>query len=160
MLSADQVGNGPEDGLRLNRLSPAKGERHVCRRLGGGIGSGHGKTCGRGHKGQRSRAGGYHKVGFEGGQMPLQRRVPKRGFVSRRQLRSAELTLTDLQRLGETEGPVDVHALRKAGAVPAYVKHVKVVFSGGIARAVHLKGVRATKGAKARIEAAGGSVEE
>ena len=159
MPPSDQV--GPAGGTRLNGLAPGKGARRPRKRLGAGVGTGRGKTCGKGHKGQRSRAGGYHKVGFEGGQMPLQRRVPKRGFVSRKALRSAELTLTDLDRLGEVEaGKVDVPALRKAGMVPAYVRHVKVVMSGKVGRAVHLKGIGATKGAREKIEASGGSVEE
>lgn len=156
MPPADRIG---ALGLRLNGLSPAKGSRRAAKRRGAGCGSGLGKTCGRGHKGQRSRAGGFHKVGFEGGQMPLQRRIPKRGFVSRKALVTAEITLKDLDRIAGEE-TVDFAFLRKAGAVPFYVRRVKVVDSGEIARAVRLKGLRASSGARAKIEAAGGAVED
>lgn len=155
MPPADRIG-----GTRLNTLAPGRGSRRARKRLGMGQGSGTGKTAGRGHKGQRSRAGGFHKVGFEGGQMPLQRRVPKRGFVSRKALRSAELTLSELAspRLPEGE-EVDLRALRKAGLVGHRVRHVRVVCSGEIGRSVRVgAGVGVTRGARERIEAAGGSV--
>ncbi|MBV8379601.1 MAG: 50S ribosomal protein L15, partial [Paucibacter sp.] len=132
------------------------GAKHAKRRVGRGIGSGLGKTCGRGHKGQKSRAGGYHKVGFEGGQMPLQRRLPKRGFKSQSLKYNAEITLSDLQALAGDE--IDVLTLKATGLVPELAKTVKVILSGSIARKVSLKGIVATKGAKAAIEAAGGSV--
>lgn len=142
--------------MELNSIKPASGAKHAKRRVGRGIGSGLGKTCGRGHKGQKSRAGGYHKVGFEGGQMPLQRRLPKRGFKSTTLRYNAEVTLTDLQRLGAAE--VDVLALKAAGLVPELARVVKVIKAGELSLAVTLKGVGATAGAKASIEAAGGSV--
>lgn len=142
--------------MELNSIKPASGAKHAKRRVGRGIGSGLGKTCGRGHKGQKSRAGGYHKVGFEGGQMPLQRRLPKRGFKSTTLRFNAEITLTDLQRLGAAE--VDVLALKAAGLVPELARVVKVIKAGELSLAVTLKGVGATAGAKASIEAAGGSV--
>lgn len=142
--------------MELNSIKPASGAKHAKRRVGRGIGSGLGKTCGRGHKGQKSRAGGYHKVGFEGGQMPLQRRLPKRGFKSTTLRFNAEITLTDLQRLGAAE--VDVLALKAAGLVPELARVVKVIKAGELSLAVALKGVGATAGAKASIEAAGGSV--
>ncbi|MBB1162768.1 50S ribosomal protein L15 [Aquariibacter albus] len=142
--------------MELNSIKPASGAKHAKRRVGRGIGSGLGKTCGRGHKGQKSRAGGYHKVGFEGGQMPLQRRLPKRGFKSTTLRYNAEITLTDLQRLGAAE--VDVLALKAAGLVPELARVVKVIKAGELSLAVTLKGVGATAGAKASIEAAGGSV--
>jgi large subunit ribosomal protein L15 len=124
--------------------------------VGRGIGSGLGKTAGRGHKGQKSRAGGFHKVGFEGGQMPLQRRLPKRGFKSASLKFNSEITLKDLEALGVDE--VDVLALKQAGLVPQRAKVVKVIKSGEIARKVALKGVGATAGARAAIEAVGGSL--
>jgi large subunit ribosomal protein L15 len=142
--------------MRLNTIKPAAGSKKNRRRVGRGIGSGLGKTAGRGHKGQSSRSGGFHKVGFEGGQMPLQRRLPKRGFVSRAKNDSAEIRLSDLQRLPLEE--IDVLALKAAGLVPASAKTVKVIKTGKLAKAVKLSGVLATKGAKAAIEAAGGSV--
>ena len=142
--------------MELNDIKPAAGAKHVKRRVGRGIGSGLGKTAGRGHKGQKSRAGGYHKVGFEGGQMPLQRRLPKRGFKSQSLKFNAEVTLGTLDKLGLAE--VDVLALKQAGLVAQIVKVVKVVKSGAITKAVKLTGIGATAGAKAAIEAAGGSV--
>mgnify|MGYP001190539391 CR=1 FL=1 len=142
--------------MELNTIKPAAGSKHAKRRVGRGIGSGLGKTAGRGHKGQKSRAGGYHKVGFEGGQMPLQRRLPKRGFKSHLLKFNAEVSLTDLARLGAAE--VDLLTLKTAGLVGELVKNVKVIKSGELAMAVTLKGIGATAGAKAVIEAAGGSV--
>jgi len=142
--------------MELNGIKPADGAKHARRRVGRGIGSGLGKTAGRGHKGQKSRAGGYHKVGFEGGQMPMQRRLPKRGFKSHLLKYNAEITLSGLQKLGLAE--VDVLALKQAGLVGELVKVVKVIKSGEIALAVKLTGIGATAGAKAAIEAAGGSL--
>ena len=142
--------------MELNTIKPADGAKRVRRRVGRGIGSGLGKTAGRGHKGQKSRAGGYHKVGFEGGQMPLQRRLPKRGFKSASLKYNAEVTLSDLERLGAAE--VDVLVLKQAGLVRAIAKVVKVIKSGELTKAVKLTGVGATAGAKAAIEAAGGSL--
>ena len=142
--------------MELNSIKPAAGAKRARRRVGRGIGSGLGKTAGRGHKGQKSRAGGFHKVGFEGGQMPLQRRLPKRGFKSITAKYNAEITLADLQRLGADE--VDMLALKQAGLVGDQAKVVKVIKSGELSRPVVLKGVGATAGAKAAIEAAGGSV--
>jgi large subunit ribosomal protein L15 len=142
--------------MELNSIKPAEGSKRGRRRVGRGIGSGLGKTAGRGHKGQKSRAGGYHKVGFEGGQMPLQRRLPKRGFKSASLKFNAEVTLSDLERLGAAE--VDVLALKKAGLVREIVRVVKVIKSGELKQAVKLTGIGATVGAKAAIEAAGGSL--
>ncbi len=142
--------------MELNSIKPADGAKHAKRRVGRGIGSGLGKTAGRGHKGQKSRSGGYHKVGFEGGQMPLQRRLPKRGFKSHLLKFNAEVTLTALDQLGLAE--VDVLALKQAGLVSEIAKVVKVIQSGAITKAVKLNGVGATAGAKAAIEAAGGSI--
>ena len=142
--------------MRLNNIKAAEGARQARRRVGRGVGSGMGKTSGRGHKGQKSRSGGYHKVGFEGGQMPLQRRLPKRGFKSALLRYNGEVTLADLERLGAAE--VDLDVLKQAGLVRRIVKNVKVVRTGEITRAVTLRGVGATAGAKAAIEAAGGSV--
>jgi large subunit ribosomal protein L15 len=142
--------------MELNSIKPAEGSKHAARRVGRGIGSGLGKTAGRGHKGQKSRSGGYHKVGFEGGQMPLQRRLPKRGFKSHLLKYNAEITLTTLARLDLAE--VDVLTLKQAGLVSQMAKVVKVIKSGEIAKAVKLTGIGATAGAKAAIEAAGGSV--
>jgi len=142
--------------MRLNTIKPAQGSKKNRRRVGRGIGSGLGKTAGRGHKGQKARSGGFHKVGFEGGQMPLQRRLPKRGFVSRSKNDSAEIRLSDLQKLPVSE--VDILALKAAGLVHAGAKTVKVIKTGKLEKAVKLSGVLATKGAKAAIEAAGGSV--
>ena len=142
--------------MQLHPIKPAAGSKDAKRRVGRGIGSGLGKTAGRGHKGQKSRAGGYHKVGFEGGQMPLQRRLPKRGFKSQSLKYNGEVTLSDLQRLGL--GEVDLLALKAAGLVGQMVKTVKVIKSGELSAKVALKGVGATAGAKAVIEAAGGSI--
>lgn len=142
--------------MQLNTIKPAAGAKHAKRRVGRGIGSGLGKTAGRGHKGQKSRAGGYHKVGFEGGQMPLQRRLPKRGFKSTTLKFNAEVTLAELERLGVDE--VDILVLKQAGLVRSIAKVVKVVKSGELTRAVKLTGIGATAGAKAAIEAAGGSL--
>ncbi len=142
--------------MQLNDIKPAAGAKHAKRRVGRGIGSGLGKTAGRGHKGQKSRAGGYHKVGFEGGQMPLQRRLPKRGFKSQSLKYNAEITLASLEKLGAAE--VDLLALKAADLVPAMTKVVKVIKSGELKRAVKLTGIGATAGAKAAIEAAGGSL--
>jgi large subunit ribosomal protein L15 len=142
--------------MRMNTLKPAPGARKDRVRVGRGIGSGLGKTAGRGHKGQKSRAGGYHKVGFEGGQMPLQRRLPKRGFKSLTLKYNAEITLADLEKLAADE--VDVPTLKQAGLVGELAKVVKVIKSGELSKKVVLKGVGATAAAKAAIEAAGGSV--
>ncbi len=142
--------------MELNGIKPAGGAKHAKRRVGRGIGSGLGKTAGRGHKGQKSRAGGYHKVGFEGGQMPLQRRLPKRGFKSQLLQFNAEVTLTSLELLGAAE--VDLLTLKQAGLVPERAKVVKVIKTGELTKAVKLNGIGATAGAKAAIEAAGGSV--
>ncbi|MDO8279987.1 MAG: 50S ribosomal protein L15 [Burkholderiaceae bacterium] len=142
--------------MELNGIKPADGAKHAKRRVGRGIGSGLGKTAGRGHKGQKSRAGGYHKVGFEGGQMPLQRRLPKRGFKSHQLQFNAEVTLAALERLGAAE--VDPLTLKQAGLIGQLAKTVKVIKSGALTRAVKLTGIGATAGAKAAIEAAGGSV--
>ncbi|MGH8798079.1 MAG: 50S ribosomal protein L15 [Caldimonas sp.] len=142
--------------MELNSIKPAAGANKARRRVGRGIGSGLGKTAGRGHKGQKSRSGGYHKVGFEGGQMPLQRRLPKRGFKSHLLKFNAEITLTTLQRLGVDE--VDLLTLKQAGLVGQLAKIVKVIKSGELTLKVALKGIGATAGAKAAIEAAGGSV--
>ena len=142
--------------MELNGIKPADGSKHAKRRVGRGIGSGLGKTAGRGHKGQKSRAGGYHKVGFEGGQMPLQRRLPKRGFKSQLLKFNAEITLTTLEVLGAAE--VDLLSLKQAGLVPQLAKVIKVIKTGELTKAVKLNGIGATAGAKAAIEAAGGSV--
>jgi large subunit ribosomal protein L15 len=142
--------------MRLNTIKPAEGSKKARRRVGRGIGSGLGKTAGRGHKGQKSRSGGFHKVGFEGGQMPLQRRLPKRGFVSQSRGDTAEVRLSDLARLPVTE--IDLLALKAAGVVPSLATAAKVIKSGALAKAVKLTGIGATKGAKAAIEAAGGSI--
>jgi large subunit ribosomal protein L15 len=142
--------------MRLNTIKPAVGSKSAAKRVGRGIGSGLGKTCGRGHKGQKSRAGGFHKVGFEGGQMPLQRRLPKRGFVSLTGSRNVEVRLSELDKLPVDE--IDLLVLMQAGVVPADALAAKVVLSGAIGRKVTLRGIGATKGALAAIEAAGGSV--
>jgi len=142
--------------MELNSIKPAEGAKHAARRVGRGIGSGLSKTAGRGHKGQKSRSGGYHKVGFEGGQMPLQRRLPKRGFKSHLLKFNAEITLGQLAKLGL--GEVDLLALKQAGLVPELAKVVKVIKSGELTAAVKLTGIGATAGAKAAIEAAGGSL--
>ena len=142
--------------MELNSIKPASGAKHAKRRVGRGIGSGLGKTAGRGHKGQKSRSGGYHKVGFEGGQMPLQRRLPKRGFKSAALKFADEVTLKDLQLLAIDE--VDLLALKQAGLVSQRARQVKVIKAGELTRKVMLKGLGATAGAKAAIEAAGGAV--
>jgi large subunit ribosomal protein L15 len=142
--------------MELNNLKPGEGAKKARRRVGRGIGSGLGKTGGRGHKGQKSRAGGFHKVGFEGGQMPLQRRLPKRGFKSPHAKFNAEVTLAALQRLGAAE--VDLLTLKQAKLVGELARNVKVIKSGELSIKVALKGIAATAGAKAAIEAAGGSV--
>ena len=142
--------------MELNSIQPSAGAKKARRRVGRGIGSGLGKTAGRGHKGQKSRAGGYHKVGFEGGQMPLQRRLPKRGFKSTTLKFNAEVTLGDLERLGAAE--VDLLTLKAAGLVREIAKNVKVIKSGELTQAVKLNGVGATAGAKVAIEAVGGSL--
>ena len=142
--------------MELNSIKPADGAKHAKRRVGRGIGSGLGKTAGRGHKGQKSRSGGYHKVGFEGGQMPLQRRLPKRGFKSHLLKFNAEVSLAELDKLGLAE--VDLAALKQAGLVGEIAKVVKIIKSGEISKAVKLNGIGATAGAKAAIEAAGGSI--
>jgi len=142
--------------MELNSIKPAAGAKHAKRRVGRGIGSGLGKTAGRGHKGQKSRAGGYHKVGFEGGQMPLQRRLPKRGFKSQTLKFNAEVTLASLELLGLAD--VDVLALKQAGLVGQLARVVKIINTGAITRSVKLTGVGATAAAKAAIEAAGGSI--
>ena len=143
--------------MRLNDIKPASGSTHYKKRPGRGIGSGLGKTAGRGHKGQKYRAGGYHKVGFEGGQMPLQRRVPKRGFVSHLRKDTAEVRLGDLQKIAAET--IDLAALKSAGVVPQPALRAKVILAGEIKRKVALKGLLVSKGARAAIEAAGGSVE-
>ncbi len=143
--------------MKLNDLKPAEGSRHSKRRVGRGIGSGLGKTAGRGHKGQKSRSGGFHKVGFEGGQMPLHRRLPKRGFTSRSASQNATIRLSDLERLCVDE--IDVLLLKQANLVSQQAETVRVISSGVISRKVALKGILATKGALSAIVAAGGSVE-
>ena len=142
--------------MELNAIQPGDGAKHAKRRVGRGIGSGLGKTAGRGHKGQKSRSGGYHKVGFEGGQMPLQRRLPKRGFKSANLKFNAEVTLAALEQLGLAE--VDMLALKTAGLISQIAKTVKVIKTGELTRAVKLNGIGATAGAKAAIEAAGGVI--
>ena len=142
--------------MELNGIKPADGAKHYKRRVGRGIGSGLGKTAGRGHKGQKSRSGGYHKVGFEGGQMPMQRRLPKRGFKSHLLKFNAEVTLTSLEVLGAAE--VDLLTLKQAGLVSQMIKVVKVIKTGELTKAVKLTGLGATAAAKLAIEAAGGSV--
>ena len=142
--------------MELNSIKPAEGAKHAKRRVGRGIGSGLGKTAGRGHKGQKSRSGGYHKVGFEGGQMPMQRRLPKRGFKSHLLKYNAEVNLSELAALELAE--IDLLTLKQVGLVGQLVKNVKVIKSGELAKAVKLTGIAATAGAKAAIEAAGGSV--
>ena len=142
--------------MRLNTIKPAAGSKKNRKRVARGIGSGSGKTAGRGHKGQSARSGGYHKVGFEGGQMPLQRRLPKRGFVSMSRNDTAEVRLSDLARLPVDE--IDLLALKAAGIVPAIAKTAKVIKTGKLDKALKLTGVTATAGAKAAIEAAGGTL--
>lgn len=143
--------------MKLNSISPAEGSKKDRKRVGRGIGSGTGKTAGRGHKGQKSRSGGYHKVGFEGGQMPLQRRLPKRGFASRTARYNAEVRLYQLQVMDADV--IDMETLKSAGVVAKYAKKVKIINTGDLERAITVKGVGVTAGAKAAIEAAGGKVE-
>lgn len=144
--------------MKLNTMKPAAGAKHAKRRVGRGIGSGLGKTAGRGHKGQKSRAGGFHKVGFEGGQMPLQRRLPKRGFTSLTADRTAQVRLGELSQIGGDT--VDLLALKAAGLVPGGATGAKVFLSGAVDKALKVVGVKVTKGARAAIEAAGGSVAD
>ena len=144
--------------MYLNTVKPPEGSKHSAKRVGRGIGSGNGKTCGRGHKGQKSRSGGFHKTGFEGGQMPLQRRLPKVGFRSRKGRYSAELRLHELA-LVEAD-VVDMLSLKAANLVPQETQRVKVIASGKIEKAVSLRGIAVTKGARAAIESAGGKIEE
>ena len=144
--------------MNLNTLKPALGEKTGRKRVGRGIGSGLGKTCGRGHKGQSSRSGGYTKIGFEGGQMPLQRRLPKVGFTSRISRVTSQVTLSQLDKLTETDINIDV--LKKNNLVTKNILRVKVMLSGEITRAINLKGIKATKGAKKAIEAAKGTISE
>jgi len=146
-----------KNSMRLNTIAPAEGSKHPKRRVGRGIGSGLGKTAGRGHKGQKSRSGGFHKVGFEGGQMPLHRRLPKRGFKAPFARFNAEVRLSDLQRLPIDD--IDLLALKQAGIVAELTRSAKVIKSGELSRKVNLRGLGVTAGAKAAIEAAGGSVE-
>ena len=142
--------------MRLNTIKPSEGSKHAKRRVGRGIGSGIGKTAGRGHKGQKSRTGGFHKVGFEGGQMPLQRRLPKRGFISPTRGDTVEVRLSDLNRL--PIDTIDILVLKQSGVVPGGALFAKVILSGKIERAITLQGIAVTKGAKAAIETAGGSI--
>lgn len=144
--------------MRLNDIQPGTGAKKAAKRVGRGIGSGHGKTCGRGHKGQKSRSGGFHKVGFEGGQMPLQRRLPKVGFNSRLAAITAEIRLNELEKVNADV--IDIAALQAANLITKNIKRAKVIKSGEISKAVTLKGLGATKGAKEAIEAAGGKIEE
>jgi large subunit ribosomal protein L15 len=144
--------------MQLNKIKPAEGSTHAKRRVGRGIGCGLGKTCGRGHKGQKSRSGGFHKVGFEGGQMPLQRRLPKRGFISLTRYDSAQVRLSDLEKMAVDV--IDLLALKQAGVVPSAALIAKVVMSGEIKRSVKLQGLLLTKGARAAVQAAGGSIAE
>ncbi len=143
--------------MRLNELSPGKGSKKVAKRVGRGHAAGQGKTCGRGQKGQHARSGGYHKVGFEGGQMPLQRRLPKVGFTSRKARLTAELRLHELEI--PTSDVIDIAVLKKESLVPASVTKVKVICSGEITKAVKLQGIAVTKGAREAIEKAGGTIE-
>jgi len=144
--------------MRLNTIKPSDGGRKEAKRVGRGIGSGLGKTCGRGHKGQKSRAGGFQKVGFEGGQMPLQRRLPKVGFVSRKARHTGEVRLDELAKVGAEV--VDLAALHAADILPRNIRRAKVILSGKLEKAVSVKGLKVTRGARAAIEAAGGKVED
>ena len=144
--------------MRLNSIKPANGSKRAAKRVGRGIGSGYGKTAGRGHKGQKSRSGGYHKVGFEGGQMPLQRRLPKVGFRSYLARITDEIRLAELEKAGAEV--IDLNVLKQAGLMSRKIKRVKIIAGGTIGKAVTIKGLRATKGARAAIEAAGGKFEE
>ncbi len=143
--------------MRLNQIKPAAGSKHAKKRVGRGIGSGMGKTAGRGHKGQKARSGGFHKVGFEGGQMPLHRRLPKRGFVSLTRGDTVEVSLSSLDKLPVDD--IDILVLKQAGVVPNAALAAKVILNGEIKRKVKLRGLLVTKGARAAIEKAGGSVE-
>lgn len=143
--------------MELNNIKPADGAKHAKRRVGRGIGSGFGKTSGRGHKGQKSRSGGFHKVGFEGGQMPLQRRLPKRGFASLSKTFKAEVRLSDLEQLAVTE--IDILTLKQGGVIPVLARDVRVILSGVLTKKIVLKGLIVTKGAQAAINAVGGSIE-
>lgn len=142
--------------MKLNNLQPATGAKHAKRRVGRGIGSGFGKTAGRGHKGQKSRAGGFHKVGFEGGQMPLQRRLPKRGFKSIGAPYRAEVRLSDLDKLAMND--IDLLILKQAGIISQRIREVRVILSGEINKTVNLSGLTVTKGARAAIESRGGTI--
>ena len=144
--------------MKLNTLKPGVGARHSDKRVGRGIGSGLGKTAGRGHKGQQSRSGGFHKVGFEGGQMPLYRRLPKRGFTSLDRGLTGEVRLTDLERLGVDQ--IDLETLKAAGVISRLSNRAKVILSGELSRKVNLVGIAVTKGARVAIEAAGGTITE
>ena len=144
--------------MRLNSIKAANGSRPAAKRVGRGIGSGLGKTCGRGHKGQKSRSGGYHKVGFEGGQMPIQRRLPKIGFRSRKSLKTAQIRLSELNAIDSDT--VDLLSLRAANLISTNIEIVKIFQSGEIKKAVTVKGLRVSKGARTAIEAAGGKVED
>lgn len=144
--------------MNLNTLSPNIGSKHAKRRLGRGIGSGLGKTCGKGHKGQKARAGGYHKINFEGGQMPIQRRLPKMGFKSRVSKLIDEVMLSELNQV--TAELIDLNALKDAGIIKKSIKEVKLVLSGELSKAIHVKGLRLTSGARKAIEAIGGSIED
>lgn len=144
--------------MRLNDLAPAAGAKPAAKRVGRGLGSGLGKTCGRGHKGQKARAGGYHKVGFEGGQMPIQRRLPKFGFHSRSAKRTAEVRLSELNGLDVEV--IDLAALKTAGIVPLQAERAKLIVSGKLDKAVKLSGIGASAGARAAVEAVGGSIED
>ncbi len=144
--------------MQLNTLTPAEGEKSSRKRVGRGIGSGFGKTCGRGHKGQKSRSGGYSKIGFEGGQMPLQRRLPKVGFSSRVSIITSQVTLSEIDKLEESD--IDITVLKNNNLITKNILRVKVILSGEINRPVNLKGIKATKGARSAIEAAKGSVVE
>ena len=144
--------------MRLNTIKPGAGSKSSAKRVGRGIGSGFGKTCGRGHKGQHSRSGGFHKVGFEGGQMPLQRRLPKVGFTSRISFKTAEVRLSEIAKVdGEV---IDLLSLKAANVIGQHIERAKIMVSGGVERAVTVKGISVTKGARAAIEAAGGKVED
>jgi large subunit ribosomal protein L15 len=146
--------------MNLNTLKPAPGSKPAGKRLGRGIGSGRGKTCGKGHKGQKARAGGYHKVGFEGGQMPIQRRIPKSGFRSRKALVREEIRLSDLNKVNSDVAVIDLAALLTANLIRNTTKFVKVIAFGDIGRAVTISGIPVTAGARKAIEAAGGKIEE
>ncbi len=143
--------------MRLNTIKPAEGAKFAPKRVGRGIGSGVGKTCGRGHKGQKARAGGFHRIGFEGGQSPMARRLPKYGFNSRKSLVAAEIRLDELNKV--EAAVIDLQALKDADVIPGSVLRAKVILSGKVSKAVHLKGLPITKGARAAIEAAGGKIE-